>query len=78
MKRRSPSTTVVNLSSAFIVSLVRALATTLLAVAAMRASALEPVVAACACSSWSTFSMSTWEYQTSRLLIPAISRMASR
>ena len=78
MKRRSPSTTVHSLSTAFIVSLVRALATTLPAVAAMRASAFEPVVVACACISWSTFSMSMWEYQTSRVLIPAISRIASR
>ena len=46
MMRRSPSTTVVNLSRAFMLSLVRAFATALVAVAAMRDCTFDPDAAA--------------------------------
>ena len=75
---RSPSTTVVNLSTAFIESFVRALAASLEAVAAMWASAFDPVAAACVSSRWMTSSTSTCEYQTSRLVMRAMARIVSR
>ena len=78
MMRRSPSTTSVNLSSAFMLSFVRAFSTALVAVATMWACAFEPEVAAWVSSAESTSATSTWEYQTSRFDIVAICRIDSR
>ncbi len=78
MMRRSPSTTVVNLSRAFRLSLVRALAIALVAVAAMCDSTFDPEAAAWACRSATTADTSTWKYQTSRFERLAICRIDSR
>ena len=59
-------------------SFVWAFVVSLVAVAAIRAWDLEPVVAACCSKSATMLSISTRLYQTSRLVIAAICRMASR
>ena len=78
MMRRSPSTTWVNLSSARWLSLVCALATSLVAVAAICACFFEPEVAAWDSSDATTSDASTWKYQTSRFDMVAIWRIDSR
>ncbi len=78
MMTRSPSTTWVSLSSAFMLSLVRALSMTFVTLAAMRASTFEPDVAAWDSSPASTSATSTWEYHTSRFDMVAIWRIDSR
>ena len=78
MMRRWPSTTVVSLSSAFMLSLVRALAIALVAVAAMCDCAFDPEAPALACRSAMTSDTSTWKYQTSRFDMVAICCIDSR
>src|SRR5579862_8577237 len=75
---RWPSTTRVNLFNARIESLVIALDVVFAAAAAMWATVLDPDAAARRWSASTTPSISTFEYQTSRLDIEAIIRMASR
>jgi len=76
MMRRSPSTTCVNLSRAFMLSLVRAFSTSFVAVAAICACAFEPD--AWDSSNVTTSATSTWKYQTSRFDMVAIWRIDSR
>ena len=78
MMLRWPSTTWVSLSSAFMLSLVRALVTALSTVLAMRWASLALALPACAWSTASSGLHLDGEYQTSRFDMAASWRISSR